>query len=508
MSVRWIVVLVCWVSALLLSGAARGGIGEERWYTLRLQGERAGHARTFTLAGEGGVIRSGSVMELRIKRGATEVAMSLESVWEETAAGEPVKLETVSAVGAQPVRKVYRFDAEGVELTVEQAGERRVQRLARPVGKGEGWMPAAAAARAVRAALERGEKRIVVRTVEESFGGGLTVVESVREVKERGEVEAEGRKVAGVRWVVRMDLFPDAESEEWVDETGRLVRGTVNLGAIKLEQVLADRAAALERVAGPELLVSMMVKPTGKRMEGEGSREGRYVVRVKGEGGALPDLPVGAGQRVERIDGRSARVMVRAAGWGDETAGPVAADREASTLIDSTDARVRALGERVRQDEPAKLAEGLRRLVHGYVKSKGLDVGFASASEVARTGSGDCSEHAVLLAALLRSRGVPARVVSGLVYADEFAGERKVFAYHLWTRAWIEGAGGVGADGVKGGRWVDLDATRGGAAAFSGGHIALSESALSDGEGAAGGDDALRLTGLLGRLEISVEESE
>ena len=39
----------------------------------------------------------------------------------------------------------------------------------------------------------------------------------------------------------------------------------------------------------------------------------------------------------------------------------------------------------------------------------------------ARTRSGDCSEHAVLLTALLRARGIPARVSHGLVYLEQRA---------------------------------------------------------------------------------------
>ena len=38
---------------------------------------------------------------------------------------------------------------------------------------------------------------------------------------------------------------------------------------------------------------------------------------------------------------------------------------------------------------------------------KDLSVGFATAADVARTAQGDCTEHAVLLAALLRASDIP-----------------------------------------------------------------------------------------------------
>ena len=56
-----------------------------------------------------------------------------------------------------------------------------------------------------------------------------------------------------------------------------------------------------------------------------------------------------------------------------------------------------------------------------------------------RTRRGDCNEHAVLLAALARAAGIPARVVAGAVYADDG------FYYHAWNELWL-------------GAWVSADA--------------------------------------------------
>ena len=101
-------------------------------------------------------------------------------------------------------------------------------------------------------------------------------------------------------------------------------------------------------------------------------------------------------------------------------------------------------------------------------------------------GLGVLVHMAVLLAAMLRSRGIPARVAYGLVHAEAFAGRRNVFAWHMWTRAWI------------GDRWVDLDATR--PRAFGPTHIRLGESA---GEQAVLQELTATLLGT-GRIEIRV----
>ena len=84
------------------------------------------------------------------------------------------------------------------------------------------------------------------------------------------------------------------------------------------------------------------------------------------------------------------------------------------------------------------MAEKLCRFVSFYVTRKNFSVGFASASEVARKREGDCTEHGILLAALGRAMGIPSRVVSGLVYVDEFKGVEKAMVYHMWTQFFLE----------------------------------------------------------------------
>ena len=72
---------------------------------------------------------------------------------------------------------------------------------------------------------------------------------------------------------------------------------------------------------------------------------------------------------------------------------------------------------------------------------------------------GDCTEHAVLLAALGRARGIATRVVDGIAYVDAYAGGKHVFVPHAWVQAYVDG------------RWRSFDAALHG---FDAGHVALS----------------------------------
>jgi hypothetical protein len=87
------------------------------------------------------------------------------------------------------------------------------------------------------------------------------------------------------------------------------------------------------------------------------------------------------------------------------------------------------------------LAERLRLAVRGYIVKKDLSLGDASALEAFRTRTGDCSEHANLLAAVLRIAAIPSRVELGMVYAQDFGG----WVGHAWNSAYV------------GDRWVHLD---------------------------------------------------
>lgn len=67
----------------------------------------------------------------------------------------------------------------------------------------------------------------------------------------------------------------------------------------------------------------------------------------------------------------------------------------------------------------------------------------SNAVETLNNRAGDCTEHAVLVAALARAAGIPTLIETGLVY------QRGRFYYHAWNAFWLDGWGGwVTADAV------------------------------------------------------------
>jgi len=102
-------------------------------------------------------------------------------------------------------------------------------------------------------------------------------------------------------------------------------------------------------------------------------------------------------------------------------------------------------------------------------------ISVPSALEVLRTMTGDCNEHAVLLTALLRASGIPARLSVGLVY------NRGKFYYHAWTEAYL-------------GQWISMDATLNQMPADVS-HICLVYGNL---------DKQVEMMGLIGKLKLEV----
>jgi hypothetical protein len=73
----------------------------------------------------------------------------------------------------------------------------------------------------------------------------------------------------------------------------------------------------------------------------------------------------------------------------------------------------------------------LTEFVFEHIANKSYLRSFDLASRVALSREGDCSEHAVLLTALARATGYPARVVLGVLLAQN---EGNAYAYgHAWT---------------------------------------------------------------------------
>lgn len=473
---------------------------EERWYVVKFDGKRAGWMRAWEeRTGEGDATRiaTKSRMEFDLARGAAKISLKIESEFLETERGEPVTMTSIQDMGLKPVVTMYTFTKDGIESRVK--GIDRVTRHAKPEGV---WLTPAAAARYVEQRMEAGAKEIVVRSMDPS--NGPVAFTATRRVLAEEAIEVFGKSVPSLKCETSLDT-PPIKSIEYIDAKGEMLRTTMDIGGMKFELLSAEEAVAKVPGEAPEIMVKTFVKPNPPIKSPRTAENATYRLSLAKdqELGEVPDI---GAQDAERINRSSWRVRVNAkemdAATPDEAKDPRLT--AATAVCDAADAKVMDLAAKSRDAAPGKdnspeaRARRLQRAVFDHIKNKSLGVGFASASEVVRTREGDCSEHAVLLAAALRADGIPSRVVSGLVYVEAMLGEKDVFGYHMWTEALVPAS--------KEGEfvWLTLDATMGPMRPDAT-HIALATSTLEDGTAL---NSLVSLLPTFGALKIDVESIE
>lgn len=480
MRIRWMAAVWPWLVPVLLA-AAQGA--EQQWYVVRLGGQRAGYMLE-QIDRRGDTITTSTRMVMAIRRGAARVQIETEGSFVETAAGKPIQATSIQRLAGQAMEKSMRFTDAGREVVTSQYGRKQTQQL--PPAPA-GWLAPEAARRHVEERMKAGERKIAFRTLDLSAANDP--FEMTLAIRGPKKIEVYGRTTQAVERAATMSILPGIESIEYVDEHGKTVRTTISLGGIDVEIVAADKQLAASEVDPPELLVSTLIKPDFAILRPRQLNKAVFVLTVKE--GKLPDLPNSAVQQFTRRDDRSGQAAI------DLERNDPANEPEPkvihSAMIDGKDEQVVALTRQAmdgkRELSPARKAEELRRFVHRTVQYKDLSVGMASASEVARTHEGDCTEHAVLLAAMLKAAGIPARAASGLIYVASFAGQSQVMGYHMWAQAWLDG------------KWVDLDGTLDDQTPFDATHILLSTSNLDDNDMA---NDLMKLAPLLGNLKVEM----
>jgi hypothetical protein len=500
-------VFLCVQLPLVHAARAEPG-GLDRWYIVEIDGRKAGWAREAEVGGENDTISSTSELHFTFQRMGQAAKVSASTRFVETKAGDLVEMGSAQTLGTEEVKETYTFirgiAGNEVRRVTETVGGKKEETLSWPEGE---WRSPAQARRLVEQHLRDGAETITYSTLDPS--AGLTVVTLTQRIVNRGAiVEAAGKTVPAVEWEVTNSLMPGITGRDFVDTRGVALRSELNFGGMKMVMLASEKEAALSDFAPPEMMAQTLVKPEGKKIERprEATR-GVYILSMN-DGSDMPDLPSVGAQVAERLDAKRVRVEVVRGRTSQELAmAPRELDPtvQPSTMIASwNDESLSSLAHSVWPASglaPFASAYGPKaaRFVAEYINEESFGVGFATSSEVVRTRRGDCTEHAVLLAALLRAEFIGARVVSGVVYVAGPDGAG-VFGYHMWTQA---------RDVEEDKRvWLDLDAAilpANDSPGVDATHIALSTSTMADGEMI---NSMASLVGLLGRLKIEVVEVE
>jgi transglutaminase-like putative cysteine protease len=463
----------------------------ESWTVHYIQDVKVGHGRMNVSPQDSGLVRIESEEEITLDRGGTTVTQRVSMVSVEKPGGELVRFESRMNMG--PMATVSRGEVTAggtLHIETETAGKTVPHTLP--------WRREWGGFFAVEQALRReplrpGESR--------TLHALQPVLNQVGEVRLTAAEHEETPLLLGTRRLLRVDAVADLAGVSfdmtfWTDEAGEIWK--IFTPQLTQTTYRADRELALSEnsAAKYDLFDDITVRIDTPLRAGHDTQRAVYRATLEGSDPSKAFV-ADTSQSVRRIDETTAEITVRAVRPGEppdpgDVEPPTDDDLAPNSLIQSDDPRIVRMAKEAAPEEtdPWRVAVALEKFVKGAITEKNFSQAFATAAEVAQTREGDCTEHAVLLAALCRARGIPARGAMGLVYFPQ--GEGAGFAYHMWTEVWIED------------RWIPLDATlgRGGIGA---GHLKLAHANL---KGAGPFAAFMPVFKVLGQLELEVIEQQ
>ena len=420
------------------------------------------------------------------------VSVSVQTIAKtfETINGKPLGFELEQALGMM---------ASKTTATIDEQGKVKVK-----TGQQEmefDWPEGALMSEGMRLMLlDRGLEEGTTYNVKFFDPSMMQVVDVEVKVGPKQNIDLLGRVVAltEVQSTVSSEQIGSIVSTEYYDDDLRLQKSIMPVMGMTIEQVACTKEFALGEIDVLEVVDKMFMR-SPEPLGDVGSAESiTYYLSPTNKEADLK-IPSTDNQRVQRLSNGNLILTVEPIVAPKGVSFPYkGSDREAlealkpSRYVESDQKVIIDLARRAvgRTSDAAEAARRIEAFVADYVSDKSLSVGYASAAEVAVSKQGDCSEHAVLAAALCRAVGIPAQVVTGLAYVEQWRTVQNGFGGHAWTQAYI------------GGKWIGIDAAFRGAGlgGYDAGHIALAV-------GSGNPEDFINLINTMGQFTIVVVSS-
>ena len=405
---------------------------EEQWFVVRIGGSVVGTA-TERYQRSDEAVSYQAHMNIRFNRLGTPISMNLftEEISNETGAFQRARIE--SSISNFTATAEMDGDSVRYESSVAGVTSRKALKW-----KKEATSEALAGER-VKSWLTREspETTVVLFDVSEGRFRKSRLV--------RGEV----KNVGGMR-TTAVDEFDEGadtpSSTTWYDEHGEPTRTIVRQLGIDIEvaRVTQEEMSNIEIEPDFDIIRQSMIRCDNF------PRPVSHVERVAlglTFPGAPPAAPMdGPNQKETARDERSVVLELtrEPANKMLATREELAAFKKPDRFIQSDNKSLRAVADSIRvaaHVDGWPLARAIAQWVNQYITGKGMEHGYASALDVYRTRSGDCTEHSLLTVALLRAAGIPARPVVGMAFGEA----EHAFVGHMWVEAYID-------------RWRTLDA--------------------------------------------------
>jgi len=472
---------------------------ETNYLAVFMEGKKVGYS-VHTRIVQGNEVTTSERASITISRIGIPVTVEMTETSVETPAGRPLRFESVQRLGAMTMKVAGIVNKNGVvDVTSSSMGSEQKSTIQ--------WPGGAVMAEGLRLlTLEKGLKPGVEYATSLFSPGVMQAVTAKVVVKDKKEVNLLGRVVKLTETTTTLDMpgAGNVVSTSYVDDDMRVLKSVVPIAGMLVEMIDCPKEFALGANDVLDLIDKMFVKSPEPIKDVHSAAAITYTLNP-GKAADL-EIPSTDNQKALRLPDGRVRLEVRPveapAGGRFPYRGSDPKLLEATKptrFLQSDNEQIVALARKAvgNAKDATQAARRIESFVAQYISNKSMSVGYASAAEVVESRQGDCSEFAVLTAAMCRAVGIPAQVVVGVAYVEEFGGLQG-FGGHAWTQAYLGGD-----KQGKGGNWVGLDAAfkssnRGG---YDAGHITLAA-----GNGEPG--DFFNMAAALGQFQIEKIEVE
>ncbi len=486
MSPRRSLAFSCALIVALLTVVPAGAVLEEYWYETTIDGASTGYVREWVEedANADGNRVSGSYTRMMAMRGRQLVRVELSESWVETQDGSPVSYHLASRVSSEERELDLTITSGTARLRISLMDDAIVS----DVSLDEGFLfPRGVWKMHVERGFVPGDSYTF-----SAFDPDFSEIASF-EVSVVGaeQLEIMGATVDLHKLVVVSPIYAGLELHEWRDDDGLLWRSEI--AGTGIVQVRTTREAALAEKEALDILSTGAIPVDVSIRAPFSVDDALYEMWV--DGADVAEFIIE--DKRQSIEGRTERgvlVRVRRTEPASEAvvrfpirSTPMKSYLDGNPLMQTWYPRILGVASRQAwgtEQNSWKAARNIEHWVFVEVKNKGFGTAFASAREVLDARAGDCSEHAVLAAAMGRSIGIPTKLVSGITY---FRGQ---FLYHMWIEMWT-------GDG-----WYALDPTLGDGSVDAM-HIKFGE---SSGERGSVADLSIGMLRIFNRVQIAVRE--
>lgn len=446
--------------ALISPAAALGST--ETWHQVWLQGQRIGYVRNVRTE-TAREVRHQETFSVSLKRADHSVRIWTEETHVETPDGKPLAFELNQRLGDSVAQARGQWQQDHWQIEQSDGKQWRAVSVDLPPGA----LLTEGGQRLIEAARAQGKTKIQFQMFDPS---SLGVIEVQITLGAEETIQTPKGAIQAYRVDQTMVIAgASLASTEWQNAQGEMLYSRMPMLGTELELVQSSEAEATPAAIGGDLFGLTSLPAPRALSKRERAEPARYWVRVDGQ----VDLPEIAGeQRAYRVDlqrcnardseqSRCFRIDIDPDSGASADLTPAKPEQTvASSWVQSDDPEIVAFAKKKTRRASSDHArmQALTAAVSARLADKNLASAYASASEAFADRSGDCTEHALLLAAAGRALGIPTRVAAGLAYTDAFAGANRVFVPHAWTQAYIDG------------RWQSFDAALG---QYDSGHLLL-----------------------------------